>query len=122
MRLAIGDVVRNRSDMEIGTVAGLEFKTGLVAMRLSGGMTRFASPRDLEIVRRCSQPMTTRHRVAALLVIGIALVAAYIAAHSVQILGGSLLLMSMAALGAYTMLDYAYAWVLRWTGPRRFSV
>ncbi|MET8981017.1 hypothetical protein ABZX85_35985 [Streptomyces sp. NPDC004539] len=123
MRLAIGDVVRDRTDLVIGTVARIDYNAPrLVLMHVPGGFYRPVAVTDLEIVRRYSKPLTAKLRLAAVLVLVIALLTAYVAAHSVQLLGGSWLLMFMAALGGYQMHEIAFRLARRLTGPRRFRV
>ncbi|MFE7131927.1 hypothetical protein ACFVIM_13790 [Streptomyces sp. NPDC057638] len=121
MRLAIGDVVRERADGVLGIVTG-RADDGLVGIRMCGGMTRFSSPYDLEIVGRRARPMTTGHRIAALLVAAVGLGASGAAAHAVFLLDGSGPLTVTAAVGGYMTVHGAYAGVLHLIGPRRFRV
>jgi hypothetical protein len=123
MRLAVGDGVRDRSDMAIGTVASLDsYNTRLVVVSVPGGTLRVTSGRDLELVRLCSPPMTSMHRLVAMLIVVAGVFVAYVAAHSVSMLGGSWLLMYMAALGAYMTFEIGYRVAVRSTGPQRFRV
>ncbi|MEV0527075.1 hypothetical protein AB0I66_26945 [Streptomyces sp. NPDC050439] len=123
MRLAIGDVVRDRNDMVIGTVASLDTNaTRLVVIHVPGSTPRVTDARDLQIVARNSCPPTTLDRLLALFTLVVALLAAYVAARSVLGLGGSWLLTFMAALGGFTMFAVAYHWGLRLTGPRRIRI
>ncbi|OIJ89770.1 hypothetical protein [Streptomyces colonosanans] len=123
MRLAIGDVVRDRTDMVIGTVARIDMnEAGRVVLTVPGGFPRLVAVADLEIVSRYSKPPTAKLHLAAVLVFLIALLTSYIAAHSVQLLGGSWLLTFMAGLGAYEIYSIGFRWCCRLTGPRRFRV
>ncbi|MCT9092614.1 hypothetical protein N4G70_27645 [Streptomyces sp. ASQP_92] len=123
MRLAVGDVVRDRRDLVMGTVIGLDSgNSRLVVVQVPGQTVRVLPGRDLEIVRRYTRPRSTKHRVVALAVVVGALTAAYVAAHSVQLLGGSWLLMVAAALGTYTGLDTVYSLGVRLAGSRRTRV
>ncbi|MFE4856107.1 hypothetical protein [Streptomyces sp. NPDC056670] len=123
MRLAIGDVVRDRRDLVMGTVIGLDSgNSRLVVMHVPGQAVRVLPGQDLEIIRRYARPRTTRHRMVALAVVVGAVIAAYVAAHSVELLGGSWLLMGAAALGAYSGLDTVYRLGVRLAGTRRTRV
>lgn len=123
MRLAIGDVVRDRTDMVMGTIARIDINAARsVLMNVPGGFPRAVAVTDLEIVSRYSKRPTSKLRLAAVFTLVIALLTAYIAAHSVQSLGGSWLLMAMAALGGYQMHEIAFRLARRLTGPRRFRV
>ncbi|HEY8981115.1 MAG TPA: hypothetical protein VIU15_16180 [Streptomyces sp.] len=123
MRLAIGDVVRDRTDLVIGTVVRIDHNAARrVVLNVPNGSYRLAAVTDLEIVRRYSKPPTAKLRVVAVFVFVVALLTAYVAGHSVQLLGGSWLLTAMAALGGYQMHEIAFRLGRRLIGPRRFRV
>jgi len=123
MRLAIGDVVRDRTDLVIGTVVRIDHNAARrVLVNVPGGYYRPVAVTDLEILRRYSKPPTVKLRLAAVVVLVIALLTAYVAGHSVQLLGGSWLLTFMAALGGYQVHEIAFRLGRRLTGPRRFRV
>ncbi len=123
MRLAIGDVVRDRTDMALGTVARIDINADRrVVVNISGGLSRPVPADDLEIVSRHTRPATNRFHVVAISFFLIALLAAYIAGHSVQSLGGSWLLTLMASVGAYELFESGFRCYRRLTGPRRFRI
>lgn len=124
MKLAIGDVVRDRSNMTLGTVAGVTDQTEmvLVALQVSGGGLRLAEPNDLDIVARRSSPMTTRRSVTALAVFVLGVIASIVAFRSAEDLGAGWLLMFLTGLGSYSAVTAAYRCWVRLTGPRRFRV
>lgn len=123
MRLAIGDVVRDRTDMVIGTVARIEINEARrVLVNVPGSFPRPVSAKDLEIVSRYTQPATARLRLMAVFVFLVALLTSYVAGHSVRLLGGDWLLTFMAALGAYEIYEIAFRWARRLTGARRFRI
>jgi hypothetical protein len=124
MRLALGDVLRDRTDLALGTFIGVARRPSgtLVALHVPGAAVRLRDPRDVEVVARYSGPTTFRHGVVALAVLVIAGTAAYLACHSAQELGAHWGLTSLAGLGAYSAVMATHRWWLRLTGPRRFRV
>ncbi|MDJ0461499.1 hypothetical protein [Streptomyces sp. H27-C3] len=125
MKIAIGDVVRDRSTMAIGTVAGHAAQDDgeiLVALRLSGGAVHLAEPEFLDVVARCSRLMATDRLLATRCVLALAVLAAICGFRAAQELGGGWLLMFLAGLGSYSAVMTAYQWCLRLTGPRAFHV
>lgn len=124
MKLAIGDVVRVRDDKVLGTVAGITDHDAerLVVVRVSGGWTRVTEPRELTIVARPAAPMTTGRSLAALFVLGVALVVGFISCRSAQDLGADWALTLMSSLGGFSAVMITYQWCLRLAGPRRFRV
>ncbi|MFI1826620.1 hypothetical protein ACH41E_09195 [Streptomyces sp. NPDC020412] len=124
MRLAIGDVVRDRRERVIGTVVGIdpEGYGSLVALRVSTGTTHLAYSDDLEMLARNNGPTGLGRRVLAVVLFVLAALTAFAASHTVHSLGGNWALMIFSALGAYTAFDVAFRGVQRLTGPRRIRV
>lgn len=123
MRLAIGDVVRDRGDQVLGTVAGLASHPHgpLVAVQISDDL-RLAEPEDLVLVARASGQAVPAG--AALTVFGytIASLLAYAATHSARELGADWTLSVLAGLGGFAVITTAMRWALRLAGPRRFRI
>lgn len=69
MLLAIGDVVRIRRSMALGTVAGIaSHRVGnVVDVQMNGNTLLPMRPQDIELVARGFKPMTTGRAVATLL-------------------------------------------------------
>lgn len=124
MQLAIGDVVRDRSDFALGTVAGIASQSSgnLVALQLSGGAVRLVEPDDLDLVARYAKPTTTGRSVMTLAVLVVAVLAAYVGCRSALNLGADWPLAFLMGLGYHTAVMTAFQWWLRLTGPRRFRV
>ncbi len=123
MYLAIGDVVRDRRDLVLGTVARIDINEGpRVVLSVPGGFPRPAAADDLEIVSRYSRPATKRLRFMAVFLFLVGLLAAYIVGYSVQLLDGNWLLTLMASLGAYQPFEAAFRLYRRLTGPRRYRI
>ncbi|WP_282685898.1 MULTISPECIES: hypothetical protein [unclassified Streptomyces] len=124
MQLAIGDVVRDRGDMALATVAGMATNAegNLVALQLSGGGVRLTAPYDLDLVARHSRPPSAAHTVVSVLVLVVALAAAVIGWRSAQELGAGWPLAVLTGLGCCTAVKLAYDSWDRLTGPRRFRV
>lgn len=122
MHLAIGDVVRDRTDQAIGTVAGIATHPDgpLVAFQVSDDL-RLAEPDDLDVARVAApaSPRTRAVRTAGHLV---AALFAYIAGHSAREIGADWLLTFMAGVGGWAVVGYSVRWSLRLTEPRRFRV
>ncbi|WP_327736262.1 hypothetical protein OG749_23305 [Streptomyces nojiriensis] len=124
MQLAIGDVVRDRADMALATVAGMtaHAEGNLVALQLSGGGVRLTPAYGLDLVARHSRPPSAAHTVVSVLVIVVALAAAVIGWHSAQELGAGWPLAFLTGFGCCTGVKLAYDSWVRLTGPRRFHV
>jgi hypothetical protein len=122
MRLAIGDVVRDRTDSAIGTVAGLAAHPDgpLVAFQVSDDL-RLAEPGDLDVIARVASPAagTNAVRAAGYLV---AVLDAYVAAHSAHALGADWALTALSGAGGYSAITCAVRWLLSLANPRRFRV
>ncbi|MFD5424815.1 hypothetical protein [Streptomyces sp. NPDC127084] len=120
MQLAIGDVVRDRSDMALATVAGLttSVEGNLVALRLPGGGIRLAAPYDLDLVARHSRPPTAAHTVVSVL----ALATAVVGWRSAWELAADWSLAFLTGLGCCTAVKLTFQSWVRLTGPRRFRV
>lgn len=124
MRLAIGDIVRDRSDEALGTVAGLGRTDGpsLVLVSVSGRGTRVARPGNVELVARGKRPASTARSVAVLALFACGLVGAYLTASAVGQLGGHWLVQFAAGLGAFQSAGLVLKAFGSATGPRRFRV
>lgn len=124
MRLAIGDVVRDRNDLALGTVAGVTSHPGgsLVAVYLPEDAVRLCAPSDLDVVARYARPTTTRDGVIGLVVVILGLLAAYLGSDAAWEQGAGWLLALLSGLGAWTAVMTAYQWALRLNGPRRLRV
>ncbi|MBB5117572.1 hypothetical protein AF335_03410 [Streptomyces eurocidicus] len=124
MKLAIGDVVQGHHEVALGTVAGItDHGDGkLVVVRVPGGGLRLLDPSALTLVARRAVPTTPGRSVAALIVLGIALIAALIGCRSAEDLGADWLLTVLAGLGSYKAVVITYECWLHLTGPRRFRV
>jgi hypothetical protein len=124
MKLAIGDVVRDRGDMALGTVVGVTSQTGgsLVAFYVSSGTVRLGEPEDLDVVARHTRPQTKVRSALDLVAFVIALLAALSGGHSAWELGSDWQLMCLSSLGGYMAVATAYHWGGRLAGPRRFRV
>ncbi|MFE5729296.1 hypothetical protein ACFQ7A_00050 [Streptomyces sp. NPDC056528] len=124
MQLAIGDVVRDRGDMALATVAGMATNAegNLVALQLSGGGVRLTAPYDLDLVARHSQPPSAARTVVTILVLVLSLAAAVIGWYSAQELGAGWPLALLTGLGCCTAVKFMFQSWTRLTGPRRFRV
>ncbi|MEW2029673.1 hypothetical protein AB0901_03980 [Streptomyces roseifaciens] len=124
MKLAIGDVVRARHDVALGTVAGINEHTDgrLVVVRIPGGGFRLLEPSALSIVARCATRPTPARTVLTLVVLAVALLVGFISCRSAEELGADWLLILLAGLGGCTAVAIPYQCLLRLTGPRRFRV
>lgn len=128
MHLALGDVVRDRTDMALGTVVGVATQAGVsrlsrVAVHVPGGSVRLSDPYDLEIVARHTRPATARRGLADLVVLALAVFAAVLGCLYALTAGAAdWLLMFLAGLGAFAAVTATYHLGVRLTGPRRFRV
>lgn len=127
MHLALGDVVRDRTDMALGTVVGVAAQAGVsslsrVAVHVPGSPVRLSDPYDLDLVARHTRPATARRGLAALVVLALALLAAVLGCLYARAAGADWLLMFLASLGAFAAVTATYHLGVRLTGPRRFRV
>lgn len=127
MHLALGDVVRDRTDMALGTVVGVATQAGAgglsrVAVHVAGSSVRLSDPYDLDIVARHTRPETARRGVAALVVLALAVLAAVLGCLYALAADADWLLMFLAGLGAFAAVTATYHLGVRLTGPRRFRV
>ncbi|MBZ4321473.1 hypothetical protein [Streptomyces huiliensis] len=123
IKLSIGDVVRDRGSMTLGTVSGIAAQpTGnLVALQVTGGV-RLVEPEDVEVVARRSEPMTTGQAVVAGTVFVLALLVAYLGGNTVRGLGADWLVVGLTSLGGYMAVSYLYGFARRLVRPRRFRI
>ncbi|WP_328872858.1 hypothetical protein OHT76_23660 [Streptomyces sp. NBC_00287] len=91
MLLAIGDVVRIRSEKALGTVAGVAaHRSGnLVDVQTNGNDLRPVRPADIELVARGTKPMTSGRALATLLFLVLGIAAAVANGHYVRDLGAN---------------------------------
>ncbi|MHA5050270.1 hypothetical protein [Streptomyces sp. SD15] len=91
MLLAIGDVVRVRSDKALGTVAGVAtHRSGnVIDVQMNGRTLRPVRPADIELVARGAKPMTSGRALATLLFLVLGLAAAVVNGHYVRDLGAN---------------------------------
>ncbi|MBA2945112.1 hypothetical protein [Streptomyces himalayensis] len=91
MLLAIGDVVRVRSDKSLGTVAGVAaHRSGnVVDLQMNGNILRPVRPADIEVVARGFKPMTSGRALATLLFLVLGIAAAVANGHYVRDLGAN---------------------------------
>ncbi|MDH6119314.1 hypothetical protein [Kitasatospora sp. GAS204B] len=124
MQIAIGDVVRDRSDMALGTVTGVARQAGgsVVVIQVSGGELRQVRHYDLEVVARGPEPKTVARGVVACIVLAVSFVAGALAGDAEMASGGSLLLAILAAFGSSTAVMTAVQIIQRVADPRRISV
>ncbi|MEU7291754.1 hypothetical protein AB0A76_00895 [Streptomyces exfoliatus] len=124
MQLAIGDVVRDRGDMALATVAGLATNAegNLVALQLSGGGVRLTAPYDLDLVARYSHPTTAARTIRTVIALLVSVAAAVIGWQAAQESGVEWPMAFLTGLGSYTAVKLAFQLGLRLTGPRRFRV
>ncbi|MEU0689965.1 hypothetical protein [Streptomyces uncialis] len=124
MQLAIGDVVRDRGDRTLATVAGLATNAegNLVALQLSGGGVRLTAPYDLDLVARYSQPPSAGRTLRFVITLLVAASAAVIGWQSAQASGLAWPLAVLTGLGSCTAVKLTVRSWLRLTGPRRFRV
>jgi hypothetical protein len=123
MRFAIGDVVRDRSDQVLGTVAGVASHPDgpLVAVQVSEDL-RLAEAEDLDLVARASGRGVPAGTALTIFGYTIASLLGYVATHSARELGADWTLSLLAGLGGFAAVTSAMRWALRLAGPRRFHV
>ncbi|WP_354642905.1 hypothetical protein [Kitasatospora camelliae] len=124
MQISIGDVVRDRADQALGTVAGVASRSdgNVLVVQLSGGGLRNVAPYDLEVVARRAAPMTACRSIAISAAVLIAIMAAFLGAQAERTLGAGWLLTLMVSLGSSTTVIAAFQMLLRMTGPRRIRL
>ncbi|MFH8386901.1 hypothetical protein ACH4E7_39310 [Kitasatospora sp. NPDC018058] len=124
MQLAIGDVVRDRSDMTLGTVAGAADQAdgSVVVIQLSGGELRQVQRYDLELVGRRPESKTAGGSVASWGVHGLAFTAATLGGGAELASGGGWLLAFLVGLGSSSAVMTAVQAVQRMAAPRRIHV
>ncbi|MGX1975469.1 hypothetical protein [Streptomyces kronopolitis] len=122
MYLAVGDVVRDHRDLALGVVTRVYNVDRRIVLTVPGSVPRAVFSEDLDVVSRYTPPTTNRLRLMGTLFFLLALLVAYVAAHSVHALGGNGLLMVLAALGGYELFEIGFRSYQRLTGPRRFRV
>lgn len=124
MRLALGDVVRDRTDMAIGTVIGVTTQAEIrrVAVYVPGSPIRLTAPYDLDVLAHHSSPTARGRGWTALAVVVLAALAAVLGCQYARTAGADWLLMFLAGLGSFGTVTTAYQWWVRLTGPRRFRV
>ena len=124
MRLAIGDAVYDRTDMTLGTVAGVinNANGSCVVLRLSGEGLRQAMPYDLEIVARSSKATTAGRSLATGAAVITATATALFSSVAEAGANGALVPTVLVGVGSYTAVMAIYRLWLRITGPRRIRV
>ncbi|WP_372408720.1 hypothetical protein [Streptomyces luteireticuli] len=124
MKLAIGDVVRDRADMALGTVAGLTSfgSEKCVTVQLPDGGLRLLAPGAMEVVGRHVVQPTAGQGIIALLSLVASLVVVFLSGRAAGDLGGDWLLTILCGLGGHYMVMLAYQWWTRFTSPRRFRI
>ncbi|MFF2144458.1 hypothetical protein [Kitasatospora sp. NPDC058190] len=124
MRLAIGDVVRDRSDMALGAVAGAAEQAdgSVVVIQLSGGELRQVRRYDLELVGRRPESEPDGGSVASWGVRGVAFVVATLGGGAELASGGGWLLSFLVGLGSSSAVTAAFQAVQRMAAPRRIHV
>ncbi|WP_329367131.1 hypothetical protein OG896_19510 [Streptomyces sp. NBC_00669] len=123
MHLAIGDVVRDRTDQALGTVAGLASHTDgpLVAFQVASDL-HLAEPGDLDLVARATVPATRRRNAARMVGYVLAVLFAFVAGHSAREVGTDWLLTALAGVGGFSAATTVVRWSARLASPRRFRV
>lgn len=124
MQIAIGDVVRDRTDMALGAVTGVASLAdgSVVVIQLSGGELRQVRHYDLEIVGRGPEPRTAIRGVLSFVVLAVSFIAAVLAGDAEMASGGSLMLAVLAAFGSSTAVMTAVQIIQRVADPRRIRV
>lgn len=123
MRLTIGDVVRDRGDRTLGTVAGFAVHPDgpLVAVRVLDEI-HLSEPDDLDLVARAAVPAVAGDRQLTTFGYGVAALLAYVALRSARELGADWVLSLLAGLGAFTAVTTAVKCGLRLLRPRRLPI
>ncbi|MFJ2957063.1 hypothetical protein [Streptomyces sp. NPDC087270] len=123
MHLAIGDVVRDRTDRSLGRVAGVASHPDgpLVAFQVADDL-HLAEPADLDIVARAVVPAARGRSAARATGHVIAVLFAFVAGHSAREVGADWLLTFLAGAGGYSAATSVVRWTARLAAPRRFRV
>ncbi|MDT0265567.1 hypothetical protein RM844_04595 [Streptomyces sp. DSM 44915] len=103
MRIAIGDVVRVRSDQVLGTVVSVT-NTGsgaVLHLHTNGQGSRMVSPRAVEHVARGREPMGTGRAVVTLVLIVIAVVIGVVNGSKIHGLGAEPLMSVFVAVATF---------------------
>ncbi|MFD3885038.1 hypothetical protein [Streptomyces microflavus] len=124
MKLAIGDVVRDRSDLTLGTMAGVTVRNGtsVVALCVSGGALRLSAPHDLEFVARRVPVRRRADAIRDVVIFVLAAISACCGAIFAQDAGAGLGVTAFATTGGFTTVLAAYGFGKWLVGPRRFRV
>ncbi|WP_329456774.1 hypothetical protein [Streptomyces sp. NBC_01497] len=124
MLLAIGDVVRDASDMALGTVLGVvPDPDGLrVAVHIPGRPVRLIDPYDVQLVARRARSATPARRVVDLAVVLVVGLAVFAAVSYAQAAGAGWLVTLLSGLGAVTAVTVVARWCVRMSAPQRFRV
>ncbi|WP_335971617.1 hypothetical protein [Streptomyces sp. CA2R106] len=123
MHLAVGDVVRDRTDQALGTVAGLARHPDgpLVAFQVASEL-HIADPGDLDLVARAAVRATPRRNAARATGYVLAVLFAFVAGHSAREVGADWLLTFLAGVGGFSAVTTAVRWSARLVSPRRFRI
>ena len=117
MLLAIGDVVRDRQDDALGTVAGMA--SGVVLLRLNDAVRPVPSA-NVEMVARAVKPRTPTVDVANLCFVALGLIVGVVMGTAVaQLGGGAFLISSVTFTSTVTVIGALSGLILR---PRRLRV
>lgn len=122
MLLAIGDVVRVRSDKALGTVAGVAaHRSGnVVDVQLNGNTLRPVRPADIELVARAIKPMTTGRTITTLLFLLLGIAAAVANGHYLRDLGANWVTVGFVAFAS--VISVAGGLINAFNRPRRVRV
>jgi hypothetical protein len=123
MHLTIGDIVRDRGDRTLGTVAGFAVHPDgpLVAVRVADDL-HLSEPGDLDLVGRAAAPAIAGDRALTVFGRGVATLLGYVAVHSAHDLGADWVLSLLAGVGAYAAVTAAVRCALRLIRPRRLPI
>ncbi|WP_405804848.1 hypothetical protein [Streptomyces sp. NBC_01187] len=117
MLLAIGDVVRDRQDDALGTVAGMA--SGVVLLRLNDAVRPVPST-NVEMVARAVKPRTPTMDVASLCFIALGLIIGALMGIAIaQLDGGTFLIASVTFTSTMTVISGLSSLFMR---PRRIRV
>ncbi|MHC0431481.1 hypothetical protein ACX6XY_14985 [Streptomyces sp. O3] len=123
MQIAIGDVVRIRSDKELGTVAGVAAHRAagsVVDVQMNGQTLRTVRPSEIEIVARTFRPMTGGRSLLTLLFFALGFGAAVVNGLYVHNLGANA---SVTVFVAFTSVTTVAGGLINlFNRPRRFRV
>jgi hypothetical protein len=104
MRIAIGDVVRVKSDQALGTVVCVtrSGRGSVVHLHTDGLGSRVVSPEDLEHVARIYKPTTPGRSIVTLLLLALGLVIAVSNGLTLHNLGAGILLTAFVTVTSLT--------------------